>query len=228
MFRYQARRHRHLMDESEQALSDAAESACERHSRIAKQVLDDSKVHRLWESRHADLILPVSEHSRRAPQVLALRDAEVKLVHRRALIRHIRTHRIVGEARNKLLAAFYGPRETTGAILAEHRQYTLAVSSRLSTDHLINVMCDPVSTGLLKLYDQVYSKYFELYCFVVCCDDEDIAEASKVEMLTLRRRAMSMIRHIHSAPPDNRYSNFERQALLARSGRYPVLNYMVG
>jgi hypothetical protein len=28
--------------------------------------------------------------------------------------------------------------------------------------------------------------------------------------------------------PDGRAADFERQALLARSGRHPILNYMVG
>jgi len=44
----------------------------------------------------------------------------------------------------------------------------------------------------------------------------------------LRRRALQMIKRIHSERPDNCHSSFERQALLARSGRYPIVDYMVG
>jgi hypothetical protein len=228
MLRYQSRRHQRLMDESERALSDEAEYGSRRESRIAREILGDSRNHRLWESRHADLILPLSEQSRRAPQIFALRDLEVRLLHRRALIRHIRWHGLVGDERDKLFSVFYGPRETTNAILAEHRQYSLAVSSRVSADHLIGVMEDPVSTTLLREYERIYTEYFELYCFIVGCDDAETTEAAMPLMLDLRRRAFSMIKRIHSEKPEGNSSSIERQALLARSGRYPIRNYMVG
>lgn len=215
------------MDESEQALSDAADGGGERERRIARQILDDSKSHRLWESRHADLVLPVAEQNRRTPQIFALRDLRVRLAHRRALIKHVRKHGVVGEERDKLFSAFHGPMDTTNAILAEHREYTLAVSSRVSADRLIDVMSDSVSVRLLKDYESLYAKYFELYCFVVSCEDAAMADATKMEMLSLKRRAVQAIKRIHSERPDKSSSTLERQVLLARSGRYPMLDYMV-
>lgn len=216
------------MDESEQALSDAADGDCQRDTRIARQILGDPRIHRLWESRHADLVLPVSKRRLRNAQIFALRDIEVNLMHRRALISCIRKQHIVGKERDKLFTVFYGPRDARDAILTEHRQYTLAVSSRVSTDHLINIMCDPVSTRLLSKYESIYSEYFELYCFVVGCEDAAMEEATKIEMLDLRRQAMRMIKRIHSERPDSDSSSFERRVLLARSGRYPIIDYMVG
>ncbi len=227
MLHYQSSRHRYLMDESEQALSDAAESDRERDSRIAKQILNDSRFHRLWESRHADLVKPVADSSRRKEQLFQLRDIEVKLLHRRALIKHIRKHAITGYEREQLLSVFYGPRDTYDAILTEHRQYTLAVSSRVSTDHLINVMHDPVSVYLLDEYESVYSKYFGLYCFIVTSQRKTEVEAVKLEMTTLRRLAMRLLKRLHSEAPDDSHSSFEREALLARSGRYPIRDYML-
>lgn len=226
MLRYQSRRHRFMMDESEQALSDAADRGGQRDGRIARHILSDARSHRLWESRHADLVRTVAKQNRRAPQIFALRDIEVRLVHRRALVNHIRKHKIVGEKRDRLLAVFHGPMDATNAILAEHREYTLVVSSRVSTDHLINVMHDSVSVRLLEEYKAVYTKYFEHYCFVVSSEDAVVAEATKIEMLIMKRQAMQMIKRIHTESPDNRYSSFDHQALLARSGRYPVLDYM--
>ena len=228
MLRYQSRRHRYLMDESELALSDAANGARRREARIARQVLSDSKIYRIWESRHADLILDVAEHTRRSPQVFAMRDIEVRLLHRRALIRHIRKHRIVGVEREKLFSLFYGPRALSDAILTEHRQYMLAVSSRVSTDHLIDVMRDSMSWALLNHYEDIYSRYFELYCFIVNCEDEATVNAIKPMMLEMRRSALRLIKQIHTVPPDKGHFGFDRQRLLARTGRYPMLNYMVG
>ena len=228
MLRYQSRRHRLLMNESEQALSDAADGGRPRDARIAQQTLNDSRLHRLWESRHADLVLPVAENTRRTGQIFKLRDIEVKLVHRRALIGCIRNQRIVGEERDRLFSVFYGPKDTRNAILTEHRQYSLAVSSRVSTDHLIDVMHDSVSGRLLREYKAVYSKYFELYCVTVSCEDKTMADATRLEMAVLRRRVMQMIKRIHTEKPDSSRSSFEQQALLARSGRYPIRDYMVG
>lgn len=226
--RYQSRRFRYLMEESEQALEDASHGPRGRRSRIAKQVLSEPRIHRLWEARHAEIVRPVAESSRRSPQVLALRHAEVQLLHRRALIDYIRCNRVVGEPRDRLFAVFYGPRETANAVLAEHRQYLLAVSSRVSTDHLINVMHDRQSIHLLRLYEAAYEEYFELYCFIATARDTLAADALKSTMLDARKTAMRIRKRLNSVLPSPGFSGFDRQVKLARSGRYPVLNYMVG
>lgn len=227
MLRYQSRRHRFLMDESERALEAAAHGKRQRDARIASDIIGDNRIYRLWESRHADLVLPVAEQRQRDAQIFRLRDVEVKLLHRRSLIRTIRGKGIVGNERTKLFAAFYGPRDTQDAILAEHRQYTLAVSSRVSADHLIHVMRDPVSKTLLGEYETIYSKYFDLYCQAVSCDDPIVVDALRPEMSHMRRRALMMIKRIHSERPLGNRSSLEHQALLARSGRFVARDYLV-
>lgn len=228
MLKYQSRRHKVLMDESEQALWTAAEKDSGDDARIAKQILSDARTHGLWEARHAELVRPVAEQNTRGPQVLALRELEIRLVHRRALIDHIREHKIRGEERERLFRVFYGPRDFRDAVLAEHRQYMLAVSSRVSTDHLIDVMGDPASAQLIERYEACYAQYFDLYCYVVSTSDQASAEAAKALMTEARRLADRLRQQINRARPDNRAANFDRQALLARSGRYPILNYMNG
>lgn len=227
MMRYQSRRHRILMDESEQALADAACGDKPRVSRIARDMLADSRIYRVWESRHAELVVPVARENRRSAQILGLRDLEVKLLHRRALIRSIRRQGFTGEERNRLFAAFYGPRDPLDAILAEHRQYTLAVSSRVSADHLIDIMQDPVSVDLLRRYEALYSTYFELYCQMVSADDPLVSDALIPEMTVLRRRVLEMIKRIHSERPVLGPSSIDQQAMLARSGRYPMRDYLI-
>lgn len=228
MFRYQTRRHRYLMDESAQALNDAAEGDRPREKRIAQHVLGDPKLLGMWEARHADMLVPVAEHRARAAQIFNLRGIEVQLLHRRALVRCIRRLGIRGAARDKLFATFYGPRDCVDAMLAEHRQYSLAVSSRVSTDHLIDVMDDPVSVQLLRQYTALYDEYFEVYCRAALTQDESIVAMYRDQMIPLRRSAMQMIKRIHSELPQPSRSTLERQVLLARSGRYPIRDYMVG
>lgn len=216
------------MDESEQALYAAAQQGSGTDSRIARQVTGDAKSLGLWESLHAELVRPVAEQNARTPQVLALRDAEVRLVHRRALIEHVREVQLRGRDRERLFEVFYGPREFQDAVLAEHRQYMLAVSSRVSTDHLIGLMSDPVSKKLLADYETVYTRYFDLYCYVVGSEDRASADAARHLMTGARQEAERLRRRINTVRPDGRAADFERQAMLARSGRYPVLDYMVG
>jgi hypothetical protein len=226
MLHYQSRRHQRLMDESEQALRDAASRIPARESRIARETLDDPRMYRMWEDTHAELVRPVAAHSRRARQLFELRELDVQLVHKRALIEHIRRHQLIGNDRVRMLAAFYGPKDTRDAILVEHRKYTLAVSSEVSANHLIRVMSDPVGMKLIAKYETLYTKYFDLYGFVVLADDAVWSDALKPMMQELRQQSMHLRRRIHSEAPGNSIANFDRQALLARSGRYPVLDYM--
>lgn len=223
-----SRRHKRLMDESEQALLDAIADKTGRQSSIAKYVLNDRKTHLNWEVRHAELVRPVAEQKKRTPQVFALRNIEMRLVHKRALIDHIRTHNLRGRKRNQMFAAIYGPRDLTDAILTEHRRYMVAVSSDLSADHLIDVMYDPLGKRLLKNYRRGYAYYFDLYGQVVRCSDPALANATKSLMFEAGNKLATLRSHIRTARPDNSYANFDRQALLAYSGRQPILEYMVG
>lgn len=226
MLNYLSRCHKALMEESEQALLTAAQEGSGIDRRIAKQILADSKVHGLWESRHADLVRPVAEHSSRVPQIIALRGVEVRLVHQQALVDHLRENRIHGAERERLFRVFYGPREFQDAVLAEHRQYMLAVSSRVSADHLINVMEDSQSRRLVRQYEVLYARYFELYCYVVGTEDAASADATRPLMTDLRKQAERVRHRINKQRPDGGAANFERQALLARSGRHKALNYL--
>lgn len=224
----QSRRFRCLMQESEQALHDAAERPLTHRSRVARQVVGDIKLHGLWESRHAELVRPVAECSRREKQVIALRKVEVQMLHRRALIDHVRRNSVVGEDRDRLFAVFYGHRDPANAVLAEHRQYLLAVSSVISADHLMDVLHDDISTRLLRLYADAYAQYFEYYCYVATTRDRLVADAVKSTMLEARNRAIRIRERLFTVRPERDESNFDRKLELARSGRYPIMNYMVG
>lgn len=226
MLRYQSSRHRRLMQESEQALENAASDSSCTTARIANQVLTDVKMHRLWEARHAELLLPVAEHDKRNPQIFELRRLETQVLHRSSLISYINQYKVIGERRRRLFAAFYGPRELTDAILIEHRQFVLAKSSELSADHLLGIMHDPTSEMLLQNYSAAYENYFSMYCYFACARDSVMASAVGSAMQDAQRRVDSMRQRLMSVKPDSGYADFDREELLARSGRYPALNYM--
>lgn len=228
MPRYNSRRHQKLMDESNFALQNASESAPASVSRIINSILLDSHTFKLWEWRHADLLLPIAEPNNRARQIIALRNAEVHLIHRRALFNSLKKNHTRGEERRKLFRLFCSSLDFDQAVLLEHRQFRFAVSSQVSADHLINVMNDPVSLSLLQKYENLYERYFEMKCYVAGMGDSDCIDLVRSMMVENADQLRELRRRIQSEPPARSGGSFDRQELLARSGRYPVLNYMVG
>jgi len=226
MPRYSSRRHRHLMDASEFALKDAAESDKPRESRIATTILDDGRKYREWELRHANLLLPVAEQSRKKHQVVALRNAKIELVHRRAFFRYLRKHEINAKQRRDLFRVFHATLDYYDAILTEHHHYMIAVSSRISTDHIINVIDDVNSERLVRQYEKLFGRYFEMKCYLACARESDCIALVRQSMRDLQRQLLRVRRQVETAPAASTAGNFDRQELLARSSRYEALNYL--
>jgi hypothetical protein len=216
------------MDESEYALRDASGSPLPHVSRIANSIVNDNSRYRLWESRHADLLLPVAKHSNMKRQIVALRNTEVQLVHRRALFDFLRDSEVRSGARRQLFHVFHRTLDYESAVLVEHRQYMLAVSSHISANHLIDVMNDDNSKALLRQYEKMYARYFEMNCYVAGMGDSECIELVRSGMGDALELLQRLRRRIESVPPKSGCGSFDRQELIARSGRYPVLNYMVG
>ena len=225
---YVSQRHRKMMDQSEFALQDATESPISHVSRVASAILGDSRSYRLWESQHADLILPAAETSNKKRQIIELRKAEIKLVHRRALFGYLRTKKVTGEERRQLFSVFHRTRDYENAVLAEHRQYMVALSSHVSADYLIDIMNDPKSKSLPRRYKKLYAHYFEMYCYLACKGDSKCVDLVRGLMAEVSEQLKQLRRRIETEPPESGAASFDRQEALARSGRYPVLNYMVG
>ncbi|HSD71003.1 MAG TPA: hypothetical protein VLB07_15705 [Woeseiaceae bacterium] len=227
MLQYQSRRHRRLMDESEQALVDASQSESSHESRISSQILTDSKIHGVWEARHARMLLPVAEHRKTTHQIIQLRILSTTLVHGRAFIEYIRDHEIRGDERERLFACHFSLMDYRNAILAAHRHYMLSVSSKLSTDHLIDLMYDPSSHRLLQQYSKLYRQYFELTSVMSTSDDPFTRRAVAPLAQSAKNQLCRLLQKLRTEPPDSRCNELERQATLAQSGRYPVLNYLL-
>jgi len=226
MLRYSSNRHRQLMNASEYALQDATESPVPRESRIASTILDDDKKYREWELRHANLLRPVAEQSARKYQVLALRHADVQLIHRRALFQYLQTHEVRGELRQQLFRLFHTTLDFNDAILAEHRQYMLAFSSGISTNHIIDVMHDGTSPRLVEQYEKTFARYFEMKCFVATARDSNCIKIVHSSLRDAQGHLMRLRRRMETELPTERTGTFDKQELLARSGRYEIQNYL--
>ena len=228
MRKYNSRRHQKLMDESEYALQSAAESSDHLKARVVTAILQDSKSYQLWESRHASLLLPIAKQSNKKRQIIALRIAAVRLIHRRALFECIQSNSLRGRQRRQLFRIFHETLDYQNAILVEHRQYKMAVSSGVSADHLIEVMNDPTSRKLLSEYKRVYAQLFKMKCYVAGLGDANCADLVRDIMRDTRERLRQLRHRIETEPPAGTMGDFDRQEALAQSGRYPIIDYMVG
>ena len=226
MLRYSSKRHRQLMAASEYALENACESPEPRQSRIANTIVADDKKYREWELRHANLLRPVAEQSARKYQVLALRHADMQLIHRRAFFKYLQTHEVRGKRREQLFRLFHTTLDFNEAILAEHRHYMLAFSSGISTNHIIDVMHDGTSTPLVEKYDKTFARYFEMKCFIATANDSDVIRIVRASMRDVQGQLMRIRRRLETELPTERTGNFDQQELLARSGRYEIQNYL--
>lgn len=215
-----------LMDASEYALRDAMDSASERDSRIANTVIDDSRHYQQWEARHANLLLPVAHQKSKKPQLIELRKAKIQLIHRRSFFKYLQTHNVRGKQRHQLFRLFHSTLDYNDAILAEHRQYMLAVSSRISTDHIVHMMDDPATDSLLRQYENAYARLFEMKCYLACARESNCIELIRGSMREAQARLLRIRRRIETEPPSGHGGNFEREELLSRSGRYQALNYL--
>jgi hypothetical protein len=215
------------MTASEYALQEATESPLPRKSRIASTILGDGKKYREWEIRHANLLRPVAEQSAKKRQILALRNAEIKLVHRRALFTYLQNNEVVGEPRRRLFRLFHTTLDFDEAVLAEHRQYMLAVSSHISTDHIIDdVMHDDISTQLLRQYETTFARYFEMKCYIASASDSNCVDIVRSSLRGVQGQLLRIKRRIETEQPASYAGEFERQELLARTSRYEIVNYL--
>ncbi len=214
------------MEASEFALQDAAESDLPRESRIANTILSDDQKHRHWELQHANLLVPVAEHRSKKRQIIELRRAEVRLIHRRALFNYLQTHEVPDTLRQDLFRLFHSTLDYKAAILTEHRHYMVAVSSHISNDHIIDVMQDETSARLLEMYESTFGRYFEMKCYIATAKDSSCVEFVRLTARSLYEQLLRVRRRIETEAPVVSDSDFYQQELLSRSGRYEIQNYL--
>jgi len=88
---------------------------------VARRMLDAPETYRRWESEHNRLMHTVSDRGHLAEQITALRTAVFALVHRRAVFEYLRKGGITGTRRRRVLALFYGCRDSALAESDEER-----------------------------------------------------------------------------------------------------------
>jgi hypothetical protein len=172
-----AYKHARLMEESEWRVEVAANSRLAEES-LASRVLENPLTYRRWTAEHDRLLRPVAAQSRVESQVVSLRSTALSLVHRKALFEYLRERGHTGHKRRRLFELFYGYRDYTNAVLAEHNNYVRCSSSYLCTQYLAeHLMHDEAMLEPLQLYEQRFGEYFRAFC------DGELAETEEERIL---------------------------------------------
>jgi uncharacterized glyoxalase superfamily metalloenzyme YdcJ len=171
--------HARLMEESEARVEMAASFDSPADLLVASRLLEHPDAYRRWEAEHDRLMRAVSEPTRLARQVVALRSTAFALVHRKATFEYLRDRHLTGARRCRLFAFFCGFRDYTNAVLAEHGNYVRCSSSYLCAHHLAeHLMQDAAFDEPLRIYEQWYSEYFRAFCDVALAETEEEKRAT--------------------------------------------------
>jgi hypothetical protein len=216
--------HVRLMRESEQTIDETAAHGDEVARRVCEQLLAAPSRYSLWHAQHDYSMTGVAAKRRRERQVLALRGYAVRQIHRSALVKYLRDHRVLGAARDETLRDFYPISDLRDAALTEHRRYVVAASNQLCAGDLLSLAGEHVCVDLLRQYELAYGQFFSLFCeysrsrrsgepyLLTALIPEVRATANR-----LRQRILeggSLVRHAPRMPPQHKPP--ERVSAVAR------------
>ena len=157
--------HARLMRESTDRVESALRSGDAKEHFIAHRILENTGIFGSWELEHSGLMRQVSEYRQLRNQAAALRQTALRLIHGKALFEYLKTHRVRGEVRAKILAHFYPTRMYQFAVVQEHSTYLRKACSLLCTSHLgTDVVADESFLDPMQQYETLYGEYFDMYC----------------------------------------------------------------
>jgi hypothetical protein len=157
--------HARLMRESTDRIQLALESENPHEQIIAHRLIESTTTWVAWEAEHSVLMRQVAGSAYRSLQTTALKNAALRLIHRKALFEYLREHKVRGDMRKRIIAAFHPNRSYTEAVIAEHGVYLRKASSFLCTSHVgIDLVRDAGFDTPLEHYAALYREYFHSYC----------------------------------------------------------------
>jgi hypothetical protein len=193
MFR-QAISHARLMRESTDRVQTALKSADVGEQMIARRILEHPLVWSAWEREHSALMRQLANCGAQRVQLAALKHANFRLLHGKALFQYLRGSEVRGGERARVMEHFRPGRSYDNAVVAEHSVYLRKAASYLCTSHVgSEVIADPIFLDPMQRYEELYAEYFNLYCAALLEPTDGPAKA-QVALLPLLKKQLNEYR----------------------------------
>jgi hypothetical protein len=154
---------------------------------VARRILENPSVWSQWEKEHSGLMRQLANCGVRRAQVAALKHANFRLLHGKALFQHLRRNLVRGSDRARVLEYFRPGRNYPNAVVAEHGVYLRKACSYLCTSHVgTDVVEDPMFLDPMQRYEELYAEYFSLYCGVLLGTPSGVAQGALLPLLKLQ------------------------------------------
>lgn len=152
------------MHESEATIQRGATQDDTLAGRVCRQVVDDPVRYAVWHGWHDSKMSKVARDVERDRQIIALRAVYLEQVHRTALVRYLRKHRLTGAVRDVTLSEFHGLADPRRAAIFEHRAFLISASSQLCANRILKLIGDRRGLELMQEYQRTYTQYFGMFC----------------------------------------------------------------
>jgi hypothetical protein len=158
--------HAQLMEYSESRVEHVARGdGSSSQERVARRLVEDTRLYRFWIAEHERLMRNVADESRLLRQLIALRSACFGLIHRKAMFEYLLQNRITGRDRHAVFELIYGAQDYAKAVVGEHSTYVRSVASLLCTTFVGSAVIEDRSFGEpMHRYEQRYADYFRTFC----------------------------------------------------------------
>ena len=185
------------MRESTDRIESALHCEDDKDHLIAHRILESTQTFHSWELEHSSLMRQVADYGKLQTQAMALRHAALRLIHGKALFEYLRTNKVRGDERVKILAYFHPTRLYEYAVVQEHGAYLRKAGSFLCTHHLgTDLVADPIFLDPMQQYETLYSEYFNLYCSTLFPPEGRVESASVRSLLPLLKHQLNEWRYV--------------------------------
>jgi hypothetical protein len=161
---------------------------------VARRILEHPSAWQQWESEHSRLMRQLAVYSRRHLQVAALKHANIRLLHRKALFHYLQHSSLRGAGRARVMGYFRPGRNYSEAVISEHGVYLRTACSYLCTSHVGSAEIeDPFFLDPMQRYEELYTEYFGFYCNNLLAGPED-GRAAHGDLLPMLKKQLNEYR----------------------------------
>jgi hypothetical protein len=179
--------HAQLMRVSTDRVQTALKSSDSNEQLVARRILENPSVWSQWEKEHSGLMRQLANCGVRRAQIAALKHANFRLLHGKALFHYLRRNGVRGSDRARVLEYFRPGRNYDNAVVAEHGVYLRKACSYLCTSHVgTDVVEDPMFLDPMQRYEELYAEYFSLYCSMLLGTPSAMTQVALLPLLKLQ------------------------------------------